>query len=456
MALHRIKKGLDLPITGAPQQTLEVAEPPTQVAVVASDYHGMKPTMHVQVGDRVQRGQPLFEDKKTPGVFYTAPGGGKVTAVNRGERRALQSIVIDLDDDERAGKSAAVRFKADTGKDPADLDRTEVRDLLVESGLWTALRTRPFSKVADPQTTPKSIFVTAIDTNPLAPEVGVVIEGRGDDFERGLVALSKLTDGTVFVCKAPGTNLQMPGDQRVRVEEFTGPHPAGTVGLHIHMLDAVDRGKLVWHVGYQDLLAIGCLFDGGDLDVTRVVSLAGPPVKNPRLLRTRIGASLDDLILQELEEGEMRVISGSVLAGRKAQGEVHGYLGRYDNQVSVLREGREREFLGWLAPGSNKFSVLNTYVSKFMPGKKFALTTDTNGSDRAIVPIGSYERVFPMDILPTFMMRSLVMGDFERAMELGILELDEEDVALCSFVCPGKNDYGFYLRDLLNEIEKDG
>ena len=456
MALHRIKKGLDLPITGAPQQTIDAAEPPHRVALVAADYHGMKPTLHVQVGDSVRRGQLLFEDKKTPGVRYTALGGGKVVAVNRGDRRALQSVVIDLDPDERSGKAGTVRFQSDSGKHPAELGRTDVKDLLVESGLWTAIRTRPYSKVADPQTTPRSIFVTAIDTYPLAPEVKAVMEGRGDDFERGLVALSKLTDGTVYVCKAPGTDLQLPGDKRIQVEEFTGPHPAGTVGLHIHLLDPVHAAKLVWHLGYQDVLAIGRLFDGGELDVTRVVSLAGPPVKNPRLLRTRIGASLGDLVAGELEDGEMRLISGSVLSGRKAEGEIHGYLGRYDHQVSVLLEGREREFLGWLAPGTNKFSVLNTYAAKLMPGKKFNMTTDTNGSDRAIVPLGLYERVFPMDILPTFMVRALVTGDIERAQELGVLELDEEDVALCSFVCPGKIDYGVHLRDLLTEIEKDG
>ena len=263
MALHRIKKGLDLPITGAPQQTIDAAEPPHRVALVAADYHGMKPTMHVQVGDSVRRGQLLFEDKKTPGVRYTALGGGKVVAVNRGDRRALQSVVIDLDPDERSGKAGTVRFQSDSGKHPAELGRTDVKDLLVESGLWTAIRTRPYSKVADPQTTPRSIFVTAIDTYPLAPEVKAVMEGRGDDFERGLVALSKLTDGTVYVCKAPGTDLQLPGDKRIQVEEFTGPHPAGTVGLHIHLLDPVHAAKLVWHLGYQDVLAIGRLFDGG-------------------------------------------------------------------------------------------------------------------------------------------------------------------------------------------------
>lgn len=456
MAVHRIKKGLNLPITGQPEQVVDGASPPNRVALVAADYHGLKPTMHVKAGDTVRRGQLLFEDKKTPGLRFTSPAGGKVVAVNRGAKRALQSVVVELDGDERSGKAATVRFDAYTGKHPAELDGSKVEELLVESGLWTALRTRPFSKPPAPGSRPKSIFVTAVDTSPLGTDPAVVLAGVGDDFERGLVALSKLAGDTVWVCKAPGVSLQVPGGGKVREEEFGGPHPAGTVGLHIHTLDPVDRSKTVWHAGYQDVVAIGKLFATGELDVTRVVALAGPVVERPRLLRTRIGASLDDLVAGELAAGENRVISGSVLSGRTAMGAIHGFLGRWDTQVSALAEGRERELLGWLAPGSDKFSVLNTFLGKLSPGKKFPMTTSTNGSDRAIVPVGAYERVFPIDILPTFLMRSLAVGDVERAEELGVLELDEEDVALCSFVCPGKIDYGVHLRDVLTQIEKDG
>ena len=456
MAVHKIKKGLNLPITGQPEQAVDSASPPNRVALVAADYHGLKPTMHVTAGDTVRRGQLLFEDKKVSGLRFTSPASGKVVAVNRGAKRALQSVVVELDGDERSGKAATVRFESHTGKHPAELDGSKVETLLVESGLWTALRTRPYSRVPAPGSRPRSIFVTAIDTSPLGIDPGVVLAGLGDDFERGLVALSKLTTGKVFVCKAPGTSLQMPSSASFQVEEFTGPHPAGTVGLHIHTLDPVDRHKTVWHIGHQDVVAMGKLFATGELDVTRVVALGGPVVERPRLLRTRIGASLDDLVAGELAAGENRVISGSVLSGRVAMGAIHGFLGRYYNQVSALAEGRERDFLGWLAPGSDKFSVLNTFLGKLMPGKKFPLTTSTNGSDRAIVPVGAYERVFPIDILPTFLMRALAVGDLERAEELGVLELDEEDVALCSFVCPGKLDYGDHLRNVLTQIEKDG
>ncbi len=456
MAVHKIKKGLNLPIEGEPQQTVEDARPPARVALVAADYHGMKPTMHVGVGDAVRRGQLLFEDKKTPGVRYTAIGSGKVVAVHRGARRALQSVVIELDAGERSGNAETVRFAADAGKHPAGLDGEQVKALLLESGLWTALRSRPYGKVADPSKTPSSIFVTAVDTHPLAPDVATVLAGAEEHFERGVAAVSKLTEGTVYVCTGPGAAPPVPSDARIQVEEFRGPHPSGTVGLHIHRLDPVDRSKLVWHLGYQDAVAIGKLFSNGELDVSRVVSLAGPAVARPRLLRTRLGASIDDLAAGETAGGEVRLISGSVLTGRIAQGEVHGFLGRYHQQISVLAEDRRREFLGWLAPGAKKFSTTRSFLSGFLPGRKFAFTTSTNGSDRAIVPIGVYERVFPMDILPANLLRALAVGDLEQAEVLGVLELDEEDLGLLTFVCPSKSDHGVHLREVLTLIDKEG
>ena len=457
MSVHRSKKGLDLPILGEPARGIEDHDAPQRVAVLGADYPGLRPTMHVNAGDEVRRGQLLMEDKKVPGVRFTAPGSGKVVAVHRGERRAFQSIIIELSSADKAGRVGApdqISFAAFSRNHPNTLTRDDVRALLLESGQWTALRARPFGRVADPADTPHSIFVTAMDTNPLAPSVEDVLEGRQGDFERGLTVLTKLTDGPVYVCTADESNPPVP--EPCRREVFEGPHPAGTVGYHIHRLDAVDRNKIVWHINYQDVIAVGALFDKGELYLERVVSMAGPAVTRPRQIRSRVGASLDDMVEGELASGEVRVISGSVLSGQKAMGDELGYLGRYHLQVSVIREGREREFLGWLAPGANLFSVKQAFLSKLMPGKKFAFSTSTNGSPRAIVPIGSYEKVMPMDILPTFLLRALVMGDCERAERLGCLELDEEDVALCSFVCPGKIDYGVHLRDVLTTIEKEG
>ncbi|MEM1181709.1 MAG: Na(+)-translocating NADH-quinone reductase subunit A [Acidobacteriota bacterium] len=460
-SVHKIKKGLELPITGQPEQRIDTTKAPARVAVMAAGYHGMKPTMHVQPGDSVRRGQLLFEDKKTPGVRYTSPAGGKIVAVNRGDKRALQSVVVELDDEERSATGGAtVRFEADTGKHPAELQPQQVRDLLIESGQWTALRTRPYNKVPAPDSAPAAVFVTAADSAPLAPKVSAVLEGREDDFERGLVALGKLTDGPVFVCTDESTAVPLPSDGDFRHERFSGHHPSGTVGMHIHTLMPVDRNRTVWHIGYQDVLAYGVLFRKGEIDVGRVIAIAGPIVSRPRLVRTRMGASTDDLLRGEIQDGidadSVRPISGSVFSGRYAAGEVLGFLGRFTNQLSVLREGNEREFLGWLTPGADRFSLLPAFISALMPKKKFDFTTSTQGSHRAIVPIGLYEKVFPFDMVPTYLLKTLVVHDVEHAERLGVLELDEEDIALCSFVCPGKIEYGAHLRDVLTTLEKEG
>ena len=444
----RIKRGLDLPITGAPEQRIEAARPVRSVAVIGFDYHGMKPTMAVQAGDRVKLGQVLFSDKKTPGVHFTAPGAGVVSAIHRGEQRVLQSVVIDLDGDD------AVEFAAYSDGQLDALTCEQVRGNLQQSGLWAALRTRPFSKVPAVDATPASIFVTAIDTHPLAADPAVVIAEAAEDFARGLRVLARLAK--VFVCV--GENAKVPGSglNNVQVEQFAGPHPAGLPGTHIHFLDPVNAHKTVWQVGYQDVIAIGKLFVTGRLSVERVVALAGPMVDKPRLVRTRLGANLDELTAGELKVGKpVRVISGSLFGGRSARGAC-AWLGRYHQQVSCLEEGTEREMLHYLRAGVEKHSVMNLYISKLNPGKLFNFTTSTNGSPRAMVPIGNYEEIMPLDILPTQLLRYLIVGDTDMAQKLGCLELDEEDLALCSYVCAGKYEYGPILRDNLTRIEKEG
>ena len=459
MSLHNVKRGLRLPLSGEPSVTLESARVPRFVALVATDYVGLRPTMHVSVGDAVSRGQLLFDDKTRPEIRFTAPAAGTVSGIHRGDRRSLQSVVIEQSRAEREGREPEVTtFRTYTGRHPSGLTRDEVRDLLIESGQWTALRARPFGRVADPSTAPHSIFVTAIDTNPLAPDLSVILDDQAESLHRGLSVLMRLTEGSVFFCTDPKLRIELPTTDQIRHEIFDGVHPAGTVGLHIHVLDPVTRGKVVWHLGIQDVVAIGKLFETGVLDVSRIIALAGPPVQRPRLLRTRVGAETVSLVNEaELASAQdCRVISGSVLSGRQATGAVTGYLGRYHQQVSVLAEERDRKFLGWLAPGFNKFSTVRTFASMLLPGRHFGLTTSTNGSRRAIVPIGMYERVMPMDLLPTAMLRALVMHDVERAEELGCLELDEEDVALCTFVDPGKTEFGPHLRRVLDTIEKEG
>ncbi len=457
MGRHTIKKGLRLPALGEPVQTVEPARMTRRVALLADDYVGVRPSMRVAVGDDVSRGQLLFEDKKRPGVRFTAPAAGRVLAILRGDRRSFRSIVIELSRAEREGRGAdAATFGSFSGRHPSGLSGDDVCELLVESGQWVSIRARPFSRVADPETRPQAIFVTAIDTDPFAPRVDVVLEGARGPFERGVAALSRLTDGVVYVCTGPDGGVPMPAGERIRHEEFVGVHPAGTAGLHIHLLDPVTSGKIVWHVGYQDVVAIGRLFDTGELAVDRVVALAGPAQPRPRLVRTRLGASTADLLAGEGVDEGTRIVSGSLLSGRLAAGDTVGFLGRYHRQVCLIREGRDRELLGWLAPGLGKFSLSRTFLSTLVPGLRFAFNTSTNGSRRAIVPIGLYERVMPMDLLPTPLLRALVMEDVERAEELGCLELDEEDLALCSFVCPSKLDYGAALRAVLTTIETEG
>lgn len=444
-----IKKGLDLPIAGLPQQVIHDGSSIKQVATLGEEFFGMRPTMKVRVGDTVKKGQVIFEDKKNPGVLYTASASGVVSQVNRGEKRAFLSLVIDVQGDEQE------TFASFQATELAQLDRAAVVDNLVKSGLWTGLRTRPFSKVPAIDSEPSAIFVSAMDTNPLAGDPSVIINEQSQDFINGLTVLSRLTSGKVFVGKKAGVDIPNTNVSSVEQHEFAGVHPAGLVGTHIHHLHPVDANRTVWTLGYQDVIAYGKLFTTGELYTNRVVALAGPGVKNPRLVRTVLGASTSDLTAGELNDGDQRVISGSVLQGTTAAGEV-AFIGRYANQVSVLEEGREKEFMGWMKAGKDVVSVTRSYISHLSPKRLLNLTTTTNGSDRAMVPIGSYERVMPLDILPTMLLRDLCAGDNDGAQSLGCLELDEEDLALCTFVCPGKYDFGQILRDRLTTIEKEG
>lgn len=443
-----IRRGLDLPITGQPEQRVHDGPRVRTVAVLGPDYHGVKPTMAVQLGDRVARGQTLFSDRTTEGVHFTAPVAGRVTAVNRGAKRVLLSVVIEADGDE------AREFARYDASALGSLSRAQVRDNLTASGLWTALRTRPYSRVPAPDSVPHAIFVGVIDTQPLAADPLVVLADRLDDFRHGVQLLGALTDGKVYVVGRAGAANPRVDGPRVVHEEFGGPHPAGLAGTHIHFLDPVHEHRTVWTIGCQDVAAIGRLFTTGQLDSERIVALGGPGVRTPRLLRTVLGASTDELCAGELQPGEQRIVSGSVLGGRRAHGAL-AFLGRYHTQLTVLPEGRERRFLGWMSPGADRHSVMGIYLSRLFGGRRFAMDTSTNGSPRAIVPIGAYEKVMPLDILATPLLKSLVVGDVETAVQLGALELDEEDLALCSYVCPGKYEFGPILRDNLTRIESE-
>ena len=444
----KVRRGLDLPISGAPEQVVYDGPTVSQVGLVGLDYQGMKPTMTVREGDQVKLGQLLFTDKKNASARYTAPAAGTVVAINRGERRVFQSLVIDIDGDTSETFETYAVEQLDT------LDRADVIENLVKSGQWTALRTRPFSKVPAADTMASSIFVTAMDTNPLSADPSVIVGQRREDFTSGLKILTRLTNGPVNLCVAPNSTIPGADIDGVREIAFSGPHPAGLAGTHIHLVDPVSIDKTVWSIGYQDVIAIGALFTTGCIDVRRVIAIAGPQVTQPRLLGTRLGANINQLVIGELKNDENRVISGSVLSGRQAISEF-AFLGRYHSQVSVIQEGRERQFLHYLRAGVDKHSSLPVFVSS-LTKKLFNMTTSTNGSERAMVPVGGYEKVTALDILPIQLLRSLIVGDTEMAQKLGCLELDEDDMGLYTYVCVGKYEYGRILRDNLTRIEKEG
>jgi len=473
-SITRITQGLDLPISGAPEQKVFDGPEVRHVALLGDDYIGMKPTMEVAEGEQVKLGQVIFTDKKTPGVQFTAPAAGTVKAINRGAKRKFESLVIEVDENDTQQEKT---FKTFPDHNLAKLDRREVCEQLVTSGLWTALRTRPYSKVPALDMVPSALFITAIDTNPLAADPAVVLQKNSAQFIAGLEVLSTLTDGHAQVCRKAGASIPGEGTTPAIFHAFEGPHPAGLPGTHIHFLRPVNQEKSVWYIGYQDVVAVGHLFLTGKIWTERVVSLAGPVVAEPRLVRTRMGASLTELTADQFtvsDQQPARIISGSVLSGRRSVEPVD-YLGRYHNQVSILAEGGQRELLGWAMPGSNKFSIRRIFASAWTGSSNsngansnganssgsdqpqtFAFNTSTEGSPRAIIPLGMFEDVMPLDIVATPLIKALVTDDTEYAQQLGVLEFDEEDLALCTYVCSGKNDYGQMLRKNLTTIEREG
>ena len=444
-----IDKGLDLPIDGSPEPSISQAAPVEHVALIGDDYIGMKPTMLVTAGDHVVCGQQLFSDKKNEGVIFTAPVGGEVMAVNRGAKRKFESLVI------RVTESESMSFcEADT--DPGGLGPEGVSSVLINSGLWTSLRTRPYGKIPAIDSEPASLFVTAMDSSPVGPDLKTIIDHRKGDFLLGMKALAELVASPIYICQAGdlGDLENIAGN--VEQVAFEGPHPSGLPSTHIHFLDPVHETKTVWHIGAQDVCGIGGLLRTGKLCSERVVALGGPSFKNPRHVETIIGASISELCRNEISEAQQsRLLSGSILDGRQADA-MHDFLGRYHQQISCLPEGDGRQLFGWLRAGGDRFSVSRAFLSSFSKPGILPFNTAIWGGNRAIFPLGTYEKVMPLDFVAVYFLKSLASGNSERAKELGCLELIEEDLALCSYVCPGKNDFGPMLRQTLTTIEEEG
>ncbi len=447
MQTFKLKKGMELPVQGAPEQKIHPGPEFKTVAALGADYLGLKPRMLVQEGDAVQRGTPLFCHKDAPDAMMVAPLTGKVVAINRGARRVLQSVVIEVSDPNDAG----VDFSGVGNADSAE----GVTEKLCAAGLWTAFRTRPYSKMPEPGTKPAAIFVTAMDSEPLAADAAVIIADAGDAFAAGLGAIAKLTEGKTYLCHKDGDSVPGADVPGVEAAAFAGPHPAGLAGTHIHFLEPLAGDKQVWTIGYQDVIAIGRLVQTGHLDPNIVIAISGPGARQPRLIRTVMGASTEDLTRDEVNvDGTPRIISGSILSGTQAEGPT-AYLGRFARQISIIREDHDQHTLGWILPMPSKFAV-QPVLGSALAKKLFPLTSNLNGGRRAMVPTGTFEQLMPQDYLPTQLLRALLVMDTDTAQALGALELDEEDLGLVGFACPAKYEYGLALRDCLTKIEKEG
>lgn len=442
-----LRKGLDLPIEGAPASGIQGGPRINQVAVLGHDYVGLKPRLEVAEGDKVARGAALFADKNTPDAKVVAPASGVVKAINRGAQRKLISVEIEVDHD----ATDAVDFS----KVGDASSRAGLVERLCAAGLWTSFRTRPYSKVPETDATPDAIFVTAFDTEPLSADAAEIIDDSAEAFAKGIEALTLLTDNTVYLCGEIGRSLPGADVDGVEAVGFSGPHPAGLAGTHIHFLNPPSANRFVWTIGYQDVIVIGRLMLTGHYDPACVVALTGPACTNPRLVRSVAGASMTELFAADMpDDYPVRMISGSVLSGTAGEGP-SAYLGRYARQCTLIEEDRKQIPMGWIRPMFAKYAFQPVLGSAFAK-KLYPLTSNLNGGRRAMVPLGTFEELVPQDLLPTQLLRALLVMDTDQAQALGALELDEEDLGLVGFACPAKYEYGIALRDCLTKIEREG
>ena len=436
----KISKGLDLPISGAPINIVSDEPKVSSVAVLSNDFVGMKPTMLVKEGDSVKAGQKIFEDKKNIGVFYTSPCGGIVRNINRGDKRKFLSIELDIDDTNEEFKFFNMGNTSN-----------EIKDCLINSGYWNCFRTRPFNRTPNVNDIPNAVFINCCDSNPLSMDPYNIISLNEADFREGLKVLSQL-----FKCNM---NLIYQNDnfdisnEDFEYFQFKGPHPSGLPSTHISKIYPVNLNRTVWTINYQDIISIGFLKKNNKIRTSRLISLGGPSVHEPSLLNVRVGGNIDEICAGKLKPNS-RIISGSVLHGHESEG-VMNYLGFYDSQISAIPDEVNNIFMNWLMPGSTLHSKLNVFISSFIKPKNFIFNTSIGGGDRAIVPISSYEEVIPMDILVTQLLKALVVSDIDMAVDLGMLELVPEDLALCSYVCPSKYDYSSILMDNLNKLYQE-
>jgi Na+-transporting NADH:ubiquinone oxidoreductase subunit A len=441
----KLRKGLNIKLKGSANLELETLPVPATVALKPTDFPGLTPKLKVKADALVKAGDALFYDKYHPEIIFTAPFGGKVVSVNRGERRKILEVVIETD-----AKAGSVEF---TKADPVSLSGETIKEELLKSGLWPFIKRRPYGIIASPDEKPLSIYVSTFDTAPLAPDYSFVLKGQMDTFQTGINALAKLTNGKVYL----GVKNDSPFSaiKNVVVNQFDGPHPAGNVGIQIHNTTPINKGDVVWTVNVQDVLFIGRLFETGKVDFSKIIALTGAEVKNPKYYKTVLGAPVSYLTDGKLVNAEykQRIISGNVLTGARVKPQ--NYLGFYDSMISVIPEGDEYEFMGWADPGINKFTASKAYISKLFPKKEYVLNANLHGGERSFVLSGQYEKLVPMDILPVHLLKAVLVNDIDKMEQLGIYEVIEEDFALCEFACTSKVKVQEILRTGINIMIKE-
>ena len=441
----KLKKGLDIKLKGTAEPVLEELPVPATVALKPTDFRGLTPKLTVKQDQEVKAGDAIYYDKYHPEVLFTSPVGGKIALVNRGERRRIIEVVIETDPD--AGDA---EFKQ---ADPQSLSPEEIREQLLKSGLWPVIKRRPYGIIAFPGERPRDIFISAFDTAPLAPDYNFIMERHLETFQKGINALAKLTEGKVFlgVCETSVFTKV----KNTAIRQFSGPHPAGNVGVQIHHTAPVNKGEVVWTVSPQDVLFIGRLFETGRVDFSRIIALTGSEVEKPKYLQILSGASVSSLVEGRLKTADhkQRIISGNVLTGTKVNPQ--NFLGFYDTQVTVIPEGDEYELLGWATPGIEKFSASRAYLSRLFPKNEYVLNANLHGGERAFVLSDQYAKVMPMDILPVFLLKAILANDIDKMEQLGIYEVIEEDMALCEYVCTSKMKVQHILRSGINTMIKE-
>jgi Na+-transporting NADH:ubiquinone oxidoreductase subunit A len=446
----KIKKGLNIPLIGDAEKILQSAPRAGHYSVKPPDFHGLTPKMLVREGDQVKAGTPLFFDKYNEKIVFTSPVSGTFTTLVRGEKRRILEVNIQADE--------ADEYVEFASGDPAGMNRKEITKILLKSGVWPAIRQRPYSVIANPEDNPKGIFISCFQTGPVAPDLDFVVNGQEAVFQKGLDALVKLTDGKVHlgvdaVNTMSGAFLNARG---VQVHRFSGPHPAGNPGIQIHHIDPINKGEIAWYVDVQDVIIIGRLFEKGIYDASKVVSLAGPEVLNPRYYRVISGARISSFTGNNIrkESGVTpRFISGDALSGNMVSEQ--GFLGFYHNLVTVLPEGDKPELVGWIAPNFDKFSLSRTFFSFITPWRKYRLNTNIRSGVRPFVITGLYERVLPMDIMPMQLIKSIMINDIDMMEKLGIYEVAPEDFALCEYICPSKIEMQTIIREGLDVIRRE-